>query len=443
MLRTKSGATFDYVRRWNAEREATGWWHTFELPDGSIVRGVCTLESLKMRISTFPIPRDLSGKRVLDIGTWDGWFAFEMERRGAQVLAIDNWDNPRFYEMRELLGSRVEYAQMDMYELTPDRVGYFDVVLFMGVLYHLKHPLLALERVCALTRDLAAVDSFVLRQKHRRLAGVETRPVMEFYETDEFGGQIDNWVGPSLACLMAFCRTAGFARVEHRAMLEHSACLACYRKWEPPPEQAPAGPDLIEAFHDRNFGINFSSRRDEYVKATFKSSQRRLTLDDVKPEVSGYGVRPIHLHRDEDQVWEAVFKLPPGLEPGMHEVRLRLAGTTAAAPRHIAVDLPVEAEALVIGSVCDGKTWNEISSQTESISIWLNGLPQNADKNNVEVRVNGARLPVDYVDPEGGQINARLGSSMPSPFEIEVKCGTCSSSPVAVNTSESLPSGNG
>src|ERR1700683_2040738 len=200
-----------------------GWYHSMELPDGRVIAGFQSIEHLRMRIAQFPIPADLRGQRVLDIGAWDGWFSFEMERRGAQVLAIDNWDNPRFHEAHALLNSRVEYRQMDMYELTPERVGRFDIVLFLGVLYHLKHPLLALERVCALTTELAAVDSFILREEHRQGEKVSQRPVMEFYETNEFGGQTDNWVAPSLTCLQAFCRTAGFARVELRNVVENSA----------------------------------------------------------------------------------------------------------------------------------------------------------------------------------------------------------------------------
>ena len=158
---------FNYVQDWKNLREETGWWHSFELPDGTEIRGVCALDGLKNRIAQFPIPSDLRGKRVLDIGAWDGWYSFEMERRGAEVMAIDCWDNPRFREMHEILGSRVDYRQYDIYELTPDLMGRFDIVLFLGVLYHLKHPLLALERVCALTTDLAAVDSFILREEHR------------------------------------------------------------------------------------------------------------------------------------------------------------------------------------------------------------------------------------------------------------------------------------
>ena len=140
---------FSYVHQWHGQLSDKGWWHSFELPDGSIIEGVSDLAAQKRRIAQFPIPQDLRGKRVLDIGAWDGWFSFEMERRGAEVVAIDRWENPRFYEIRRMLGSKVDYREMDVYELHPDKIGTFDIVLFMGVLYHVKHPLLALERVCS------------------------------------------------------------------------------------------------------------------------------------------------------------------------------------------------------------------------------------------------------------------------------------------------------
>ena len=123
MKATKQADPFSYVRTWDQRRSERGWWHSFELPDGSHIEGVCVLSSLKDRLGQFPIPSDLRGKRVLDIGAWDGWFSFEMERRGADVLAVDNWDNPRFHEMRSILNSRVEYRQFDMYDLTPQSVG--------------------------------------------------------------------------------------------------------------------------------------------------------------------------------------------------------------------------------------------------------------------------------------------------------------------------------
>ena len=81
-------------------------------------------------------------------------------------------------------------------------------MLFFGVLYHVKHPLLALENVCGMCRDMACIESFVTD------ADLNAIPSMEFYETTELRGQLDNWVGPNVACLMAFSRTAGFARVQ-------------------------------------------------------------------------------------------------------------------------------------------------------------------------------------------------------------------------------------
>jgi tRNA (mo5U34)-methyltransferase len=422
---------FDLVRRWDRERDERGWWHSFELPDGTVIEGVCGLDSLKDRIGQFPIPDDLRGKRVLDIGAWDGWFSFEMERRGAEVLAIDNWDNPRFHQMRAMLNSHVDYRQLDMYDLTPDRVGRFDIVLFMGVLYHLKHPLLALERVCALTTEMAAVDSFILREKHRPGENVDDRPVMEFYETSEFGGQTDNWVAPSLACLRAFCRTAGFARVELRKVLENSACFACYRHWEPPAEHASEVPELIAVSHNLNEGINFDSFRDELVSAWFRWQADDLTLDNVQPEVGGYGVRPVHLNRANSDEWQINFKLPPGLTPGWHDLRIRVKGSRSGSARRVAVDMPLVAGEIEIQAVSDGTTWERSRldlSRGNTLSLWASGLPENVDRNNLRVTLDGRRLPVDYIETGNGsrQINVQVSSDVPAgPAAISLSVGPC------------------
>jgi tRNA (mo5U34)-methyltransferase len=424
---------FDYVRDWKNRRSERGWWHSFELPGGAILEGVCDLASLKGRIAQFPIPQDLKGKRVLDIGAWDGWFSFEMERRGAEVLAIDNWDNPRFREMRAMLNSRVEYRQIDMYDLTPDRVGRFDIVLFMGVLYHLKHPLLALERMCALTTEMAAVDSFVIREEHRPGTGVERRPVMEFYETDEFGGQTDNWVGPSVPCLLAFCRTAGFARVELRSLLERSACIACYRKWDAPGSGG-SGPELLSAVHNRNHGINFDSRHDEYVSAWFRWEAAALTCDNVKPEVGGYGVRPISLNPIDlnatHAVWQADFKLPPGLTVGWHEVCLRIADGPRGNAKRIAVDVPLEPTAFEIVGVKDGTVWTADRidlRQGNVLALWIKGLPEHADRNNLRVWVNGSVAEIVFLaeaDWPSRQMNVQVPAALtPGAAMVEIALG--------------------
>ena len=99
---------------------------------------------------------------------------------------------------------------------------------------------------------------------------------MEFYETDELGGQTDNWCGPSLPCLSALCRTAGFARVELQNVFEFSASMACYRAWQSPEPTAPPGPELLSAHHNMNYGINFESRFDEYVTCHFRCPADKL-----------------------------------------------------------------------------------------------------------------------------------------------------------------------
>jgi tRNA (mo5U34)-methyltransferase len=441
MSTTKRTKRFDLVRAWHHEREQRGWWHSFELPDGTRIEGVNSVEGQRQRLAQFPIPDDLHGKRILDIGAWDGWFSFEMERRGAEVMAVDVWDNPRFREMHELLGSKVDYRIMDVYDLSPARVGRFDFVLFLAVLYHLKHPLLALERVCSVTSEMAAVDSFVLREEHRPGEGVETRPVIEFYESDEFGGQTDNWVGPSLPALMGLCRTAGFARAELRALLEHSACIACYRRWGETVNSSQPAPKLTAAFHNTRGGLNFSSERDEYVTIWFEVSKRQLTREQVQPEVAGWGTKPIALLPQSEQAWQANFKLPPGLPAGWHPVDVRIDGSARSNTLEIAVNLPVPDQRATILSVADATTGLPGAvrrSKEQTLALWVTGLPRNADQNTVRVTLDDYDLPVTYVEyPPPDHRPRELNVAIPSlvldgPAQLRVIVGRRASDPVPV-----------
>jgi len=431
---------FAYVQTWREAFDQTGWWHSFELPGGRLIQGVSSLAAQKMRIGQFPIPEDLTGKRVLDIGTWDGWFAMEMERRGADVVAIDRWENPRFFEIRDLLGSRVDYRQMSVYDLDPNELGRFDIVLFMGVLYHLKHPLLALEKVCSVAKDLVAVESFVLKDRHRPGLGVEAHPLMEFYEGNEFGGEFDNWVAPTVPCLLGFCRSAGFARVELNNVHDFGAAVSCHRTWQPTTRALSPGAalKLIGAFHTDTGGINFSSTSsDDYVGCRVAAEGTELTLDSVEPEVGGYGSRPVFVGPVEGH-WQVNFKLPPGLSPGWHPVRLRTPETESNAVE-IAVDVPPRAESLEIRSACDGVNWRpfEISRKSGFASIWALGLPKNADRNNVKVSISGRRQITTFVGspgPDGTtQINVQLTPGTPEGTQkVELQFGNTSAPAVAV-----------
>jgi len=412
---------FAYVGEWSEKLQEAKWWHSFELPDGRLIQGVSSLDAQKTRLAQFAIPDELTGKRVLDVGTWDGWFAFEMERRGAEVVAIDSWNNPRFHEIHQLLGSRVAYRQLNVYDLDPREIGRFDIVLFMGVLYHLKHPLLGLERVCAVSKDMVAVESFVLRDRHRPGLGVEEHALMEFYENEEFGGQYDNWIAPTVPCLMALCRTAGFVHVELSNVHEYGAAVSCHRNLPQSCITAPAPGAmmrLLMARHLRNNGINFRSlASDEYVACALLAEGMELTLETVWPRVGRYDAKPYFVGRNGG-AWQVNFRLPPGLPPGWQPITIRTPQAESNS-YEIAVDIPLAAESLRIEGMCDSETWESgrVSAKHGQLSVWVSGLPRNADVSNVKAFIGGRPQTTTYVGdaPETSamQINVRLINGSP------------------------------
>jgi tRNA (mo5U34)-methyltransferase len=194
------------------EVAAIEWWHTIDLGHGVVTPGV---DPSAARLPQIQFPIDLTNKTVLDIGAWDGFFSFEAERRGARrVLATDSfcwgrggWGTKAGFELaRRALGSRIEDLDIDPTELTPEKVGTFDLVLFLGVLYHMRHPLLALERVASVTRGQLILQTQV------DLLPI-TRPAMAFYERAECNNDPTNWCGPNPAAVMAMLRSVGFREV--------------------------------------------------------------------------------------------------------------------------------------------------------------------------------------------------------------------------------------
>lgn len=189
------------------------WFHAIELRPGVMTPAS---DPTGERVDLLHIPQDLSGKSVLDVGAWDGFFSFEAERRGAaRVVASDdfawhgcNWSDKSGFELaRQALGSRVEDIDIDVMDLAPDRVGTFDLVLFLGVLYHLRHPLLALERVASVTQGQLILETHVDLTWLRR-------PAMAFYPDEELAWDPTNWWGPNPAAVAAMLRAVGFTRVE-------------------------------------------------------------------------------------------------------------------------------------------------------------------------------------------------------------------------------------
>jgi tRNA (mo5U34)-methyltransferase len=171
------------------------------------------------------IPRDLSGWSVLDIGCNAGFYSQEMKRRGAaQVLGIDT-DERYLAQARyaaEIAGLEIAFERLSVYEL-PRLQRRFDLVLFMGVLYHLRYPLLALD----ILRD-HVVDRLLVFQSMLRgsaagaavasdYAFADVSPFEDpafprlFFIEDRYAGDPTNWWVPNRACAAAMLRSAGFA----------------------------------------------------------------------------------------------------------------------------------------------------------------------------------------------------------------------------------------
>lgn len=417
-----------------------GWYHSIELPDGSVIPGHQSVEQQRTRLRQFRIPADLTGKRVLDIGAWDGWFSFEMERRGASVLAVDSARNTRLLEAKALLGSRIDYHIADICRLTAKEVGTFDIVLFLGVLYHLKHPLLALENVCGMSREMACIESFVTDSDPSAI------PLMEFYETAELRGQLDNWCGPNTACLLAFTRTAGFARVQLESVLGERAHVSAFRKWEPAAAGGDANPAprIQCAENSTTHNHDFATDADDYVTLYFTCENSRLDCDSVFPEVGGYGSRPVYVAQAGGG-WQASFKLPPGLGPGWHTARLRVDGSGFSAPLRIGAGLssgerrnwrPDRISELAITRLADGRSFESRRirvGEGSALSVWVAGLPGDAAVDDLCVRLNGTDLPAVWLAPDGEsrQINALLPSGLePGPAAVSVVFGGAETRPV-------------
>lgn len=189
------------------------WFHSIPLRRDLTTPGLEPDTGRKLKWAG--LPERLDRKSVIDVGSWDGYFAFEAERRGAaSVLATDHhaWNAPEYGDAgfqlaRRALESRVEQRDLDVLDHTPDELGSFDVVLFLGVLYHMRHPLLALERMRSITRELLVLETHVEMLPTRR-------PVAAFYPGTELEGDDSNWWGPNIPAVMALLNAAGFSRVE-------------------------------------------------------------------------------------------------------------------------------------------------------------------------------------------------------------------------------------
>ena len=185
--------------------------------------------AVKWREFAHAIPRDLSGRTVLDIGCNAGFYAIEMKRRGADRVVGVDWDPAYLAQARfaaEVVGVDIELRQLSVYDIA-ELGGRFDIVLFMGVLYHLRHPLLALDLLHEhVVGDLLLCQS-MLRGSAAAAALDDDYPFSDrqVFERPEFprlhfverrySNDPTNWWIPNRACMEAMLRSSGFAVLEH------------------------------------------------------------------------------------------------------------------------------------------------------------------------------------------------------------------------------------
>ena len=203
------------------------WFHNMDLGGGVLTAPDHFLgdyPAVKWRSFAHALPADLAGKSVLDIGCNAGFYSMEMKKRGAaRVLGVD-WDDGYLAQARfaaEVTGLDIEFRKLSVYDV--GSLGErFDVVFFLGVLYHLRHPLLALD----LIHEHAARDLLVFQSMHRGAEEVEpVREDYDFWDMEQFdrpgwpklhfierrySNDATNWWVPNRACAEAMLRSAGF-----------------------------------------------------------------------------------------------------------------------------------------------------------------------------------------------------------------------------------------
>jgi tRNA (mo5U34)-methyltransferase len=225
-----------------AQADAMGWYHTIDLGDGVVTKGISVQET-----SADVIP-DVTGRSVLDIGAWDGKFSFAAERAGAtRVVALDHYawgvdfvargayweecmragtlpdqsrDETDFWHPElpgrrgfefaaAALGSKVEPVVADFQTIDLDELGQFDVVLYLGVLYHMKEPLTCLERLRVVTKEVAVIETEAVH-----IEGLDNEVLLQFHAGSSLRTDFGNWYVPTIQALHNLCRAAGFTRIE-------------------------------------------------------------------------------------------------------------------------------------------------------------------------------------------------------------------------------------
>lgn len=205
------------------------WWHQINLGN-TRNKEILTpgRDNSEVKLQAIMMPKDLTGKTVIDVGAWDGFFSFEAEKRGAEVLAIDTvmWKEHKTFDVHKnmevihtgkrgfdfahkMLNSKVTSEEIEVMDLSEKNVGKHDLVLCLGILYHMENPF----GMCKVMKDLTAKGGQLILETHIDFQNI-SKPVMAFYPTNECNNDVGTWFGPNPACVAVMLKAAGFDEVK-------------------------------------------------------------------------------------------------------------------------------------------------------------------------------------------------------------------------------------
>lgn len=195
------------------------WSHRIDLGDGICTPGTSGID----RFDRYNFTDELRGKTVIDIGAWDGLESFKSEQYGAKrVLAADVWYDAPFLSqywrsiregdegfrcVKKILNSSVEQMNIDVFEISEKKVGKFDIVFFLGVLYHVQHPLKALQIISSICTEMLMLETAVLTP-----GGILPEPYSEV-PIMKLRGEA-GWF-PNKLCVLEMLKLAGFKRLDY------------------------------------------------------------------------------------------------------------------------------------------------------------------------------------------------------------------------------------
>jgi tRNA (mo5U34)-methyltransferase len=208
-------------------RQFPYWFHSIDLGAGIVTPGAKSPLQHEQESAAFFDRVQLLDRSVLDIGAWNGFYSFEAKRRGAKrVLATDSycWTHPDFqgrkaFELaRRTLSLDIEAQEIDVGQISPDTVGEFDIVLFLGVFYHRYDAIDALARAARLAKHLLIVETLL------DLPEVDV-PAMAFYPPGRKPADDDtNWWGPNVPCMRELLLGHKFVEVEIQPHPDGTTC---------------------------------------------------------------------------------------------------------------------------------------------------------------------------------------------------------------------------